>query len=105
VETSGYKDFPVVGVVTGGGSLMPGITDHCVNILGLKEVRRGIVQRDLITSADEFFDPQYSTAMALTLYALEGANYEDYSGANYDKGGSFFGKLGKLFKGVDIFGS
>ena len=104
VETSGYKDFPVVGVVTGGGSLMPGITEHCVNILGLKEVRRGIVQRDLITSADEFFEPQYSTAMALTIYALEGANYEDYAGNNYEKGSSFFGKVGKWFKGVDIFG-
>lgn len=104
VETSGYKDFPVVGVVTGGGSLMPGITDHCVNILGLKEVRRGIVQRDLITSDDEFFDPQYSTAMALTLYALDGGVYEEYNGGNYEKRGSLFGKLGKWLKGVDIFG-
>ncbi len=104
VNASGYKDFPVVGVVTGGGSLMPGITDHCVNILGLKEVRRGIVQRDLITSDDEFFDPQYSTAMALTLYALDGASYEEYGGGNYEKHSSFFGKLGKWMKGVDIFG-
>ena len=104
VENSGYKDFPVVGVVTGGGSLMPGITDHCVNILGLKEVRRGIVQRDLITSDDEFFDPQYSTAMALTLYALDGGGYEEYGGGSYEKHSSFFGKLGKWMKGVDIFG-
>ena len=104
VENSGYKDFPVVGVVTGGGSLMPGITDHCVNILGLKEVRCGIVQRDLITSDDEFFDPQYSTAMALTLYALDGGGYEEYGGGNYEKRSSFFGKLGKWMKGVDIFG-
>lgn len=104
VETSGYKNFPVVGVVTGGGSLMPGITDHCVNILGLKEVRRGVVQRDLITSDDEFFDPQYSTAMALAIYASDNSGYDDYSGGSYEKGGSFFGKLGRLFKGVDIFG-
>ena len=104
VETSGYKNFPVVGVVTGGGSLMPGITDHCVNILGLKEVRRGVVQRDLITSDDEFFDPQFSTGMALAIYASDNSGYDDYSGGSYEKGGSFFGKLGRLFKGVDIFG-
>ncbi|MGN0024192.1 MAG: cell division protein FtsA [Candidatus Avelusimicrobium sp.] len=104
VDTSGYKNFPVVGVVTGGGSLMPGITDHCVNILGLKEVRRGIVQRDLITSDDEFFDPQYSTAMALAIYASGHCAYEDFSGGSYEKGTSVFGKLGKWFKGVDIFG-
>lgn len=104
VDTSGYKNFPVVGVVTGGGSLMPGITDHCVNILGLKEVRRGVVQRDLITSDDEFFDPQYSTAMALAIYASDNSGYDDYSGGSYEKGSSLFGKLGKWFKGVDIFG-
>ncbi len=104
VDTSGYKNFPVVGVVTGGGSLMPGITDHCVNILGLKEVRRGIVQRDLITSDDEFFDPRYSTAMALAIYASGNSAYDDYSGGSYEKGSSVFGKLGKWFKGVDIFG-
>lgn len=104
VDASGYKNFPVVGVVTGGGSLMPGVTDHCVNILGLKEVRRGIVQRDLVTSDDEFFDPQYSTAMALAIYASENAGYDDFSGGSYEKGSSLFGKLGKWFKGVDIFG-
>lgn len=104
VDTSGYKNFPVVGVVTGGGSLMPGVTDHCVNILGLKEVRRGVVQRDLITSDDVFFDSQYSTAMALAIYASENAAYEDYSGPSYEKGSSMFGKLGKWLKGVDIFG-
>ena len=104
VENSGYKKLPVVGVVTGGGSLMPGITEHCVNILGLKEARRGVVQRDLITSDDEFFDPLYSTAMALAIYASDNSGYDDYSGGSYEKGSSFFGKLGKLFKGVDIFG-
>lgn len=104
VDTSGYKNFPVVGVVTGGGSLMPGVTDHCVNILGLKEVRRGVVQRDLITSDDEFFDPQYSTAMALAIYASDNSGYDDYSGGSYEKSSSVFGKLGKWFKGVDIFG-
>ena len=103
VDTSGYKNFPVVGVVTGGGSLMPGITDHCVNILGLKEVRRGIVQRDLIISDDAFFDPQYSTAMSLAIYAATNAD-EEYAGGSYDKESSVFGKLGKWLKGVDIFG-
>ncbi|MBE6421532.1 MAG: cell division protein FtsA [Elusimicrobiaceae bacterium] len=104
VESSGYKNYPMVGVVTGGGSLMPGITDHCVKILGLKQVRCATVQRDLVTSDDEFFDPQYSTAMGLAIYAAERGDYNDYAGNSYDKGGSFFSKLGKLFKNVDIFG-
>ncbi len=104
VDASGYKNFPVVGVVTGGGSLMPGITEHCVSILGLKEVRRGIVQRELVTGDDAFFDPQYSTAMALTIYAAGSTGYEEYGNASYEKGSSVFGKLGKWLKGVDIFG-
>ena len=104
VEKSGYKNFPVVGVVTGGGSLMPGITEHCVSILGLKEVRRGVVQRELITSDDAFFDPQYSTAMALAIYAAGSTGYEEYGNSSYEKGSSIFGKLGKWLKGVDIFG-
>ncbi|MDO5764976.1 MAG: cell division protein FtsA [Elusimicrobiales bacterium] len=104
LDSSGYRRCLDTGVVTGGGSLMPGITDHCINILGLKEVRRGAVQRDLITSDEEFFDAQYSTAMALTIYASENAEYDEYSGGSYEKGSSLFGKLGKWFKGVDIFG-
>ncbi|WP_428075859.1 cell division protein FtsA [Candidatus Avelusimicrobium luingense] len=104
VEASGYKNFPVVGVVTGGGSLMPGITEHCVNILGLKEVRRGIVQRDLITSEDAFFDPQFSTAMSLVIYAAGSGVQEVYGRPTYENNSSLFGKIGKWFKNVDIFG-
>jgi len=103
VENSGYRNFPVVGVVTGGGSLMPGITEHCVNILGLKEVRRGIVQQDLVTSDDAFFDPVYSTAMALAIYAAENAGCDEYSRSSYEKK-SLFGSVGKWLKGIDIFG-
>ena len=104
VDASGYKNFPVVGVVTGGGSLMPGITEHCVNILGLKEVRRGIVQRDLITSEDAFFDPQFSTAMSLVIYAAGSGVQEVYGRPSYEENTSVLGKIGKWFKSVDIFG-
>lgn len=104
VAASGYKNFPVVGVLTGGGSQMPGMTDQAVNILGLKEVRRGVVQRDLVTSDDDFFDPVYSTAMALAVYASDNAGYDDYARDSYNKGGSVFGKLGRMIKGLDIFG-
>ena len=105
VDTSGYKNFPVVGVVTGGGSVMPGITEHCLSILGLKEVRRGVVQRDLITSDEQFFDPLYSTAMALVIYAAGNPGYDDYGAGSYDNGGSLFGKFSKFIKGLDIFGN
>lgn len=104
VVASGYKDSALAGVLTGGGSMMPGMTDQAVNVLGLKEVRRGGVQRDLITGNDEFFDPVYSTAMALVVYAFDRAKYEDYIRDSYDDGGSVVGKIGRFFKGFDLFG-
>ncbi|MBP5430019.1 MAG: cell division protein FtsA [Elusimicrobiaceae bacterium] len=102
VSLGGYKpkNMPLVGVLTGGGSVMPGLTALCQDILGLKEVRRGAVQRDLITCTDEFLAPQYATALALVIYASDSADYDALYGAPYRENRSTFGKLGKMFKGI-----
>ena len=102
VGLGGYKpkNIPLVGVITGGGSVMPGMPALCQDILGLKEVRRGTVQRDLITCSEEFFAPQYATALSLVIYALEKASEETLYGGSYRDNGSAFGKLGKIFKGI-----
>jgi len=105
VENSGYKNLLTAGVVTGGGSQMPGVTDQCVSYLGLKEVRCGGVQRELVTSDDSFFDPEFSTAMALVLYASDQTVYNEYNTGSYEKSGSIFGKLKQWFKKGDIFSS
>ena len=102
VATSGYKNLPMVGVLTGGGSLMPGMTDQAVNILGLKEVRRGGVQRELVTCDEQFLDPVYSTALSLVVSATDNPSYDDF--ARESRGGSAFGKIGRFFKGLDLFG-
>ena len=99
---AGYKpkNLPLVGVLTGGGSQMPGMTALCQDILGLKDVRRGAVQRDLITSPEEFFAPQYATALSLVIYACEKANEDSLYNGQYRQSGSAFGKVGKFFKGI-----
>ncbi len=99
---AGYKpkNLPLVGVLTGGGSQMAGMPALCQEILGLKDVRRGVVQRDLITSPEEFFDPQYATALSLVIYASEKANEASLYSGQYRQGGSAFGKVGKFFKGI-----
>ena len=99
VSISGYKHAPVAGVLTGGGSLMPGMTNHAMNILGLKDVRLGGVSRDLISCPDEFMDPVYSTAMALLIHAQQ---QEDYSEERYSGRGPL-NKVGRFFK--DLFGN
>ena len=95
----GYKtkNLPLVGVITGGGSLMPGLPTLCMNVLGLKEVRRGCVQRDLVTSSEEYFAPVYSTAMALAIYSSDSASLDDGS---FEQGASVTEKVQKFFKGL-----
>lgn len=103
VGLGGYKpkSIPLVGVITGGGSVMPGLPNLCQEILSLKDVRRGTVQRDLITCADEFFAPQYATALSLVIYAMEKASEESlYGNSPYRTSPSALDKLGKLFKGI-----
>ncbi len=99
---AGYKpkNLPLVGVITGGGSQMPGMTALCQDILGLKEVRRGIVQRDEVTCTDEFLSPRYATALSLVIYASDKATEESLYNGQYKASGSTFGKLGKFFKGI-----
>lgn len=71
VDQSGFADYAVIGVLTGGGSLMPGMTEQCAQTLGLKEVRRGVVQRDFIEGDAKFFAAQYTTALSLAAYAAK----------------------------------
>ncbi len=99
---AGYKpkNLPLVGVITGGGSQMPGMTALCQDILGLKEVRRGVVQRDEVTCADEFLSPLYATALSLVIYASDKATEEALYNGQYKGSGSTLGKLGKFFKGI-----
>ena len=50
---------------------MPGMTEQCAQTLGLKEVRRGLVQRDFIEGDAKFFAAQYTTALSLAAYAAK----------------------------------
>ena len=99
---AGYKpkNLPLSGVITGGGSLIPGMSALCQDILGLKNVRRGCVQRDMVTCSEEFFAPQYATALALVIYESEKANEESLYNGQYRQSASAFGKVGKFFKGI-----
>jgi cell division ATPase FtsA len=97
---SGYdlKNLPLVGVITGGGSAMAGMDLLTMNILGLKDVRRGRISRDLIHAPEEFLTPEYSTAIALALYVNKTNNYENYYNTKTD--GTGFGKIGKWVKSI-----
>lgn len=103
VDKSGFSDLAAVGILTGGGSVMPGITEQCCQSMGLKEVRRGTVQRDFINADEKFFDPMYSTALSLVAYASK----RDILGgepAPRSTTKSPVLKFFKMLKNSDIFG-
>ena len=83
--------IPFVGVITGGGSLMPGMDLQCAHIFGFKEVRRGCVPRDAVQANNEFFEPQYTTALALAVYVSKSTEYARYYVAKSE--GSIWGTL------------
>ncbi|MDR1684725.1 MAG: cell division protein FtsA [Elusimicrobiota bacterium] len=102
VEKSGFGDLAAVGILTGGGSLLPGITEQCSQSLGLKEVRRGGVQRDIISAEEEFFEPQYSTAVSLAAYAAKRDLLD--AGQKTAPTKSPILKFFKMLKNSDLFG-
>jgi len=103
VDKSGFADLAAVGVLAGGGSAMPGITEQCCQTLGLKEVRRGSVQRDLINADEEFYDPSYATALSLIIYASKRDVLSTVEPIE-KTGHSPFAKLIEKIKNSEIFG-
>ncbi len=101
LQAGGFKpkEQRLSGVITGSSSVMPGMTDLCREIVGFKSVRRGSVQRDLINSADEFFAPQYATALSVLIHAFENTGYDSMSDA-YREDESLLGKFKQSFKGL-----
>jgi cell division protein FtsA len=105
MDKSGFGDLAAVGILTGGGSQMPGITEQCSQSLGLKEVRRGGVQRAVINADEAFFEPQYSTAVSLVAYAAKrDLLTHGAAGAQQSGGKSPVLKFFKMLKNSDLFG-
>ena len=105
MDKSGFGDLAAVGILTGGGSLMPGITEQCSQSLGLKQVRRGLVQRGAVIEDEEFFEPRYSTAVSLVAYAAKRDLLSSASAASQQSSGkSPVLKFFKMLKNSDLFG-
>ena len=68
---SELADFISVGILTGGGSALPGIESLASQVLGLKEIRCSGISRDLVEAKEEFLTPQYTTVISLLLYVTK----------------------------------
>jgi len=90
-----------MGVITGGGSLLKGLPELCCQSLGLREVRRAEVQRELVVAEEEFFHPSYSAAMSLVVYpGIRTDNVIERPSSSH----SPFSKVSDFFRGLEIFG-
>jgi len=68
---SDLSDLITRGVITGGGSAMPGIENLASQVLGVKEIHRGLISRDFVDAEEELFDSKYTTAISLLLYVTK----------------------------------
>ncbi|MDR0645903.1 MAG: cell division protein FtsA [Elusimicrobiota bacterium] len=103
IDKSGFANMAAVCVLTGGGSIMSGITEQCAQALGFNEARRGGISRDAINGDEEFFDPSYTTALALAIYAAKRDLIGEGSGGISAGSGRFASKIKNIIK--DLFSS
>jgi len=71
IENSGLYNFANIAVLTGGGSLLPGIREQARTTLDIKNVICSTVLKDLVECDDMFLDPKYSTAVALAYFVIK----------------------------------
>ena len=102
IQKTKYADIPGVGVITGGGSLLKGIPEIACQAMGIREVRRAGVLRELVTADEKFFNPAYTGAISLIVYPNLVFN-QDFDVVPRKKG-SILSKMKELFTAVDIFG-
>jgi cell division protein FtsA len=70
MEESTYRDLVSAGglILTGGGTLMKGITAAAEELLGL-QTRVGLAHPEQVAGDEKWFSPTYATAMGLLTYA------------------------------------
>ena len=79
MQNSDFYKFANIAVLTGGGSLLPGIKEQARETLGLKNVVCSGILRDLVECDEKFLHPKYATAIALAYFTAKKdilANYK-----------------------------
>lgn len=97
LRRSGYEDLIAAGIVlTGGTSKMEGVIELAEEIFHMP-VRLGAPQ-DIRGLSDIVNNPIYSTGVGLLIYALKQQQEGYKTSGHKPEGGSFFGKLKKMFQ-------
>lgn len=103
MQGSGFYELANVAVLTGGGSLLPGVQEQARTTLDIKEVMCASVQKDLVECDKEFLDPKFATAVSLAYFVAKREILDTGSRKNTRKG-NFFANIFRTLKNSDFFG-
>ncbi len=103
MQESGFYDCASTAILTGGGSLLPGIQEQARSSLNIKEVVCSSIQRDLVECDKEFLDPKYATAVSLAYFVAK-REMADGSSKNDSRSKGLLKKVTSFFKNSDLFG-
>lgn len=103
MQESGFYDCASTAILTGGGSLLPGIQEQARSSLNIREVVCSSIQRDLVECDKEFLDPKYATAVSLAYFVAK-REIADGSSKNDSRSKGLFKKVTNFFKNSDLFG-
>ena len=103
IQESGCYDCASTAVLTGGGSLLPGIQEQARSTLNIKEVVCSTVQRDLVECDKEFLSPKYATAVSLAYFVAKREILDNSLKANSHSKG-VWKKFSEWLKNSDLFG-
>ncbi|MBQ2313214.1 MAG: cell division protein FtsA [Elusimicrobiaceae bacterium] len=107
IQESGFYDCASTAVLTGGGSLLPGIQEQARSSLNIKEVVCSTVQRDFVECDKQFLNPKYATAVALSYFVARREMMDTITkGGSRSKGflGGIIEAIKNFFKNSDFFG-
>ena len=103
MQESGFFDCASTAVLTGGGSLLPGIQEQARSSLNIKEVVCSSIQRDLVECDKEFLSPKYATAVSLAYFVAK-RDMMDGSSKSDSRSKGLFKPIKDFFKNSDLFG-
>jgi len=101
IQASNFYEFANTAVLTGGGSLLPGIKEQARTSLNMKYVTCATVQNDLVECDPQFLNPKYATAVSLAYFVAK--RQITYSKKSAPNGGKLRGILDGIKK-WELFG-
>lgn len=104
IQNSGLYNFANIAVLSGGGSLLPGIKEQARATLDIKNVICSTVSKDLVECDDEFLDPKYSTAVSLAYFVIKKELLDVDYNRNSAPSKNIIKKIITIIRKSDIFG-